>query len=242
MGWWEVNRETLEFTWSEQLYHLLGLKPYDPPMTRERLLELVHPDDRERLANITKSRHGSEYYEDEARFVLPDGRVRTLLTRAIPVADAAGRVTRVVGLSEDVTERKQVHERLQRSEALLAQAEELANMGSWEYDYERQELTWSAQFYRMLGFPSGSRPDAGEDARGIIHRHDFPRAMRDLEALRSEGCPLDNELRFITRNGDVRMFHSRAVAIRDATACDLRPGNVPGRHWKEERGRAPPAQ
>jgi PAS domain S-box-containing protein len=215
MGWWELNRKTLKFTWSEQLYHLLGLKPFDPPITRERLLALVHPDDRERFKNITKSQNGGKYHEYEARFVLPDGRVRTLLTRAMPIADAAGRVTRVVGLSEDVTERKEVRGRLQRSEALLAQAEQLANMGSWEYDYAEQRITWSAQMYRMLGFSGDNPPDVGEDARGVIHPDDFPRALRDLEALRSEGHPLENELRYVTRSGDVRILHSRAVATKD---------------------------
>ena len=215
MGWWEVNSETLEFTWSEQLYHLLGLKPFDPPITRERLLELAHPDDRERLDNTTKTHSDGKYHEQEARFVLPGGRIRTLLTRAMPIVDAAGRVTRVVGLSEDVTELKEVHERLQRSEALLAQAEHLANMGSWEYDYAGQRITWSVQMCRMMGFPAGTTPDIAEDARDIIQPDDYPRALRDLEALRSEGRPLDNELRFVTRGGDVRILHSRGVAIRD---------------------------
>jgi len=216
MGSWELNLVTGQLIWSEQLYRLLGLKPFDPPITKERVLELAHPSDRERLSQRTRtSARSGEFYEAEVRFMLPDGRIRLFHTRSIPIADATGRVTRLVGLSEDITERKEVHERLQRSETLLAQAEQLANMGSWEYDYAGRRRTWSAQFYRMLGFSSDTPPNPGENARDIVHPDDFPRALRDWEALRSEGHPLDNELRFITRRGDTRIFHSRAVAIKD---------------------------
>jgi PAS domain S-box-containing protein len=216
MGSWELNLVTGQLIWSEHLYRLLGLQPFDPPITKERVLQLAYPPDREKLSQRTRtSARSGDLYEAEVRFVLPDGRVRLFHTRSIPLADATGRITRLVGLSEDVTERNEVHDRLQRSEALLAQAEQLANMGSWEYDYAGQRIIWSVQMCRMLGFPAGSTPDITEDARDIIHPDDFPRALRDLEALRSEGRPLDNELRFITRGGDFRILHSRGVAIRD---------------------------
>jgi len=216
MGSWELNLVTGQLIWSEQLYRLLGLKPHDPPITTEQILQLAYPPDRERLRQRARaSARSGEFFEAEVRFVLPDGRVRLFRTQAMPLAGATGRVTRLVGLSEDITERAEVHERLQRSETLLAQAEQLANMGSWEYDYAGKRITWSAQMYRMLGFASDSPPDAAEDARDIVHPDDFSRALRDWEALRSEGRPLDNELRFITRNGDTRICHSRAVAIKD---------------------------
>src|SRR5208282_3070620 len=214
MGSWDLNLATGQLIWSEQLYRLLGLKPFDPPITKERILELAYPPDREGLRRRTgTSARSGQFYEAEVRFVLPDGRIRLLHTRSIPIADATGRITRLVGLSEDITERKEVHERLRRSETLLAQAEQLANMGSWEYDNEREMLTWSAQFYRMLGFEWDTQPIPANEAHKVIHPDDFERAVRDINALQAEGRPLDNELRFITRNGDVRIFHSRAVAI-----------------------------
>lgn len=98
---------------------------------------------------------------------------------------------------------------------LFAQAEQLANVGSWELDVESNTLTWSAHFYRMLG----RKPKSGAipHAWGLrsIHPHDRERGQRDLNALLSTGAPLDNELRSITANGSVRVFHSRAVAITD---------------------------
>jgi PAS domain S-box-containing protein len=216
MGCWEMNLETGEGIWSEELCAMFGLRPGDSAMTKERFLALIHPDDRERVAGIpAASPWNGGVPPHEARLVRPDGRIRTFYTRAVPIADATGRMTQLLGLCEDITERKEVQERLQRSEMLLAQAEQLANLGSWEYDVASKALTWSAQFYRMLGFDPENAPIPSVQSARMIHPEDLARARSDLEELETTGKPLENELRFVTQDGKVRIFHSRALAIVD---------------------------
>ncbi len=99
-----------------------------------------------------------------------------------------------------------------QSEMLLAQAEELADVGSWELDVKRQRLAWSPHFCQMLGFePRKVRLHAW--CLRSIHPDDWERAERDFKALVLKGTPLDNELRFVTEGGALRIFHSRATAI-----------------------------
>jgi PAS domain S-box-containing protein len=99
-----------------------------------------------------------------------------------------------------------------QSEMLLAQAEQLADVGSWELDVKRQRLAWSPHFCQMLGFePRKVRLHAW--CLRFIHPDDRERAKRDFEALVLKGTPLDNESRFVTEGGALRIFHSRAVAI-----------------------------
>jgi PAS domain S-box-containing protein len=216
MGSWELDLETGEGVWSDQLCRLLGQNPKGPPMNKERFLALVHPEDRDRVAKVPgPSPWAGEYQEHEARFVLPDGRIRTFYTRAVPLADAGGRVTGLVGLSEDITERKEAEDRLRKNEMLLMQAEKLANLGSWECDVPSKILTWSAQFYRMLGFDASVKPILRDDAHKLIHPDDVEEAMRDIEEIETTGKPFENELRFLTSKGETRIFHSRAVAIKD---------------------------
>jgi PAS domain S-box-containing protein len=217
MGCWEIDVETGEGTWSDSLYRLLGQDPKGPPMNRQRFLALIHPDDREKVEKLPGlASWTGEYQEHESRFVLPDGRIRTFYTRAVPIVRDDSRVTHVVGLSEDITERKEVEERLQRSEVLLAGAERLANLGSWEYDVPSKTLIWSAQFYRMLGFdPRTEKPLPHDEKHRAIHPDDLKEALRDLNEIETTGKPLENELRFVTAKGEVRIFHSRAVAIKD---------------------------
>jgi PAS domain S-box-containing protein len=216
MGSWQLNLETGEGTWSEQLYRLLGLDPKGPPISKTRLLEMVHPDDRGKMEKLPGlASETDEYQEHEARFMMPDGRIRTFYTRAVPLTNAEGRVTGLVGLSQDISDKKEEDDRLRKSEMLLAQAEKLANLGSWEYDVTSKTLTWSAQFRRMLGFDPTDKPIPYDDRHKVIHPDDVEEAVRDLEQIQSTGKPLENELRFVTSKGEVRIFHSRGVAIED---------------------------
>ncbi len=98
------------------------------------------------------------------------------------------------------------------TEMLLAQAEQLANVGSWELDVKRQRLAWSPHFCEMLGFKP-RKVSLHAWCLRFIHPDDLERAKRDFEALVLKGTPLDNESRFVTEGGALRIFHSRAVAI-----------------------------
>jgi PAS domain S-box-containing protein len=241
MGCWELNVETGEGLWSEQMYRLLGQDPDGPSMDRERFFAMVHPDDREKVAKLPGlTSWAGQYQEHESRFILADGRVRTFRTRAVPMGDGNGRVTHVVGLSQDITERKEFDERLQRSEVLLAQAERLANLGSWEFDVASKKLTWSAQFYRMLGFEPGGDPPR-YDNHTVIHPDDLADAIGDLDEIRTTGKPIENEMRFVTSKGEVRLFHSRAVAIKDesgrVTCIRGMSQDITERRREEERTR-----
>ncbi len=80
--------------------------------------EGVHPDDRER---VLKAYVSTAPYEQEYRVVRPDGTVRWVYSKAIPVCDADGQVVRVVGVATDVTERRQLeaeYRHAQKMEAL----------------------------------------------------------------------------------------------------------------------------
>ncbi len=96
-------------------------------------LEAIHPEDRDRIlaAAVTKQERGD--YDETYRIVRPDSTVRWIRDRAFPVRDAAGKVYRIAGLAEDVTEPRRLGEELRsaRDSALAsdrAKSEFLANI------------------------------------------------------------------------------------------------------------------
>jgi PAS domain S-box-containing protein len=218
LGSWAIDVETQETYWSAQFYRILGFEPQQGPVSLEARLELVHPDDRERVgANLLAAMQDSQPYESETRYLLPGNRVRLLHTRCLPIVDSNGRVIRIVGMSQDITEQKEIAEKMRRSEALLAQAEQLANLGSWEYDVEGKTFTWSDQMYRMLARPSGGGPITLEQACEIFHPDDRAGVWQDVMEIVASGHPAENELRFILPDGQIRIFHSRAVPVTNSS-------------------------
>jgi PAS domain S-box-containing protein len=72
--------------------------------------EAIHPDDKERvLANLSRQSQGN--YDVEYRIVRPDGTIRWIRDRAFPIHNESGQAYRIAGISEDITERKQLEKR-----------------------------------------------------------------------------------------------------------------------------------
>jgi PAS domain S-box-containing protein len=223
LGSWELDLKTETLVWSEQIYRMLDLKPHGVSEKAERFWQMVLPDDREHAQRenlrAIAERRPVEY---EVRCVLPDGRVRTIQARAVASCDETGQPLRLVGMAQDITERKEREEMLRKSEALLAQAEQLANLGSWEMDLKTGTLAWSEQMYRMLGLDPQKTFLSRDSFWQMVHPADRERGQRDRNLAVAEHRPLDNELRCLHADGSIRIVHVCAVPVYDAAGMPLR--------------------
>jgi PAS domain S-box-containing protein len=108
IGSWEWALGSEVVTWSDELYRIYGLPPQSCEITFERFLSMLHPDDRERVADEVRraiERGGSFSYME--RIIRPDGSVRQLQTIGEVVFDPLGDAPVLIGTCRDVTcERK----------------------------------------------------------------------------------------------------------------------------------------
>ncbi|TET22220.1 MAG: PAS domain S-box protein [Candidatus Stahlbacteria bacterium] len=89
----------------------------------------IHPDDRDRVYNSFKQNAEIGLYDEIYRVVPKDGEIRWIHDRAFPIHDETGRVWRVVGISEDITDIKRAEEALRESEEKHRSLVERANDG-----------------------------------------------------------------------------------------------------------------
>lgn len=87
----------------------------------DSFLESVHPEDRKQVLAANERQRRGECCDGEYRIVRPDGSTRWIHDRAFPIIDEAGKVSRIVGIAEDVTERKRGEEQLRRLAAAVEQ-------------------------------------------------------------------------------------------------------------------------
>ena len=118
-GSWEHDPLSGETYWSEEHLRMFGLPPGATP-TRERFVELVHPEDRGKLFDAfarmaTEQRVGVEY-----RIVRPDGAVRFMHSEAAVGPVEPGQTPRWYGMVHDTTERRAAEDRVRQSEERLA--------------------------------------------------------------------------------------------------------------------------
>ena len=213
MGSWDLNLETGMLKWSAHYYRLLGREPEPDPFPYCQGATVIHPDDYDR-ANREMDRLIStgQPLDNEMRIIRADGAERIFHSRAVAIANEAGRTIRVQGMSQDITERKNEEERLRKSEALLSQAEQIADFGSWETDLKTKKTTLSKNLLQVYGLSSESdwTPE-GYWAR--VHPDDRARARKLIDEAVAECKPFQFRVRYRTPEWTYRVHLSRAVQI-----------------------------
>lgn len=116
LGTWEWDISQPTATWSEELYRIYGLTPETYTPSYEQYLTKVHDADRQRVIDATnRVFHDHVPYSHDERIFRPDGTMRYLHTWAFPVKDAAGNLTHLIGVCQDITDRALAEEGVHRA-------------------------------------------------------------------------------------------------------------------------------
>jgi two-component system sensor kinase FixL len=170
LGIWEWHLATNEIWATNARRSVLGW-PSTGKVTFEDFMSQVHPEDRSHIRQtINDAIRDTKDYESEYRLVLPDGIVRWMSTRGSIQFDSVGKPSRLLGISIDITARKQAELDAQRGRAELSHLSRVALMGEM-----------SASIAHELNQPlSGILSNAAAGQR-FIDRGDFDlREVREL--------------------------------------------------------------
>ena len=118
MGSWDYNIMKDEVYWSKQLFELTGreqTEEYVPNL--EEGLKYIHPKDRNRYRNMLKeSIKKRQGYSLEYRIIRKDGTVIYVFELVELILDENGNPIRLIGITQDITKRKMVEQKLHESE------------------------------------------------------------------------------------------------------------------------------
>lgn len=114
---WIVSLETGKVIFANPAFEEITGRTRESLYDQSNSVDIIHPDDQERAVALLRKQvlEGSDA-DSEFRIVRPDGSVRWVRSRGFPIRDHHGRVHRVAGVTEDITDRKQAEEARRESE------------------------------------------------------------------------------------------------------------------------------
>jgi PAS domain S-box-containing protein len=202
-GVWDWDMAAGDLYHDERWARMLGYEPAEIPNGYGAWERLVHPED---LASCKAAAHDhydgrTLFYQHEHRMRAKTGEWKWILDRGKVVRRSAdGRPLRMVGTHTDITARKELEERLRRTEALNAQVSRIALIGGWELNIETGEIHWDEGTRRLHELAGDFLPTEANVEPF------FPNAGVDqLRAARSIATPenptYELELPFLTGRG-----------------------------------------
>jgi PAS domain S-box-containing protein len=117
IGSWDNNLVIGKLHWSEEMYHIFGLNPQEP-MTYDKFLSCIHPDDRDYVYNSTREAFNGNVYMTEYRIVRPNGEERIVQSEREVFFDENNKPIRMTGTIQDITERKKTEADLSKMEKI----------------------------------------------------------------------------------------------------------------------------
>ncbi|WP_372774387.1 PAS domain-containing protein [Mangrovibacterium sp.] len=140
---------------------------------------------------------------------------RRIIESASHVIDYKGRAARHA-LLIDVTEKEKTTRALRENEAFISQAEEIANMGSWEWDFVNKRGKWSDNLYRLLHYEPGSVEPLFANFIARVHPDDREGMNRRYVNMLETKRKIEFELRFLFVGKEDRWFQNYIEPETDA--------------------------
>ncbi len=209
LGAWEIDLQTGRTSWDERMPALLGVPPEHAADAAITWAGMIHPEDRPRvLEELRAAMETGAKYETECRVIRTDGTVRWFASRGKIVASADGGTRRMVGMVQDITDRKQAADILQESEERLRLAAEGAKLGLWFWDVKKKALIWTGQCKEMFGLPLDAVVTYDRFLE-CLHPDDRARTHAAVLQSHGDGTPYDIEYRVVWPDGTVHWIAAK---------------------------------
>jgi PAS domain S-box-containing protein len=181
------------------LHFLRG--PNSDPVTLDRLRDALDERRAFQCELLNYRKNGTEFWVELS---------------VVPVPDPSGNCTHWVMIQRDVSDRKRADAELRSSREMLAEAQRIAHIGSWEYDPVTRESNWSDEEYRIFGVdPAVGRMNYDRFVERV-HVDDRAKTVEQMMQMLSptSDSKYSLDFRIVRPSGEVRHVHDECVADR----------------------------
>jgi PAS domain S-box-containing protein len=127
-----------------------------------------------------------------------------------PIKDEHGKIIGILGIFQDITERKRMAEAFKERERRLKLVESIAHVGSWEWNIEKDELQGSDEIFRIFGLSPQRSEFTFEAFMEYVHPEDRNTVQESFNDALYRRKPYSIDHRIVLPDGSMRNVHENA--------------------------------
>ena len=209
-GVWVFDHEGMTTYANHRMAALLGVTL--EALNRASFFDFIDPQ--QRAVALTKLQGVTNVAGDahELRFRRRDGSAFWASVSLSNVHDPGADAANVLALVSDMTARRQMEDELRGREMQLTMAQHLAQVGSWEWDFENDVFTMSRELRHVIGGAAESAKLA--DLLQLVDPAERTRLVAEMHRAAADGSMFDAEFR-VGIDGSERIVHARGQVVSD---------------------------
>lgn len=225
VGAWETDLDNGDNIWNKGMPELLGVSSEQAEVESRRWTEYLHPEDRGRILAAFRavSEEGKPWNAD-FRVLRADGSIRWVNSRGTIITSHGRR--KMIGVDQDITERKGWEDALRKSEERLRVALDASKMGTWDWNLEAGEVVWNDWNYLILGYRPGEVKASYEASARRVHPDELASIEARWRQKVEEGGEYYSENRVIWSDGTVHWVEARGRFEKNASGKTIRSYGV----------------
>jgi PAS domain S-box-containing protein len=192
---------------------VLGVEPrffYDG---RNYTEEYAHPQDREALFEAYRGIAAGGGYEIDYR-TLQNGGWRWLKEKAFSIYDEKGNFVKLSGVVTDITQRKLAEGERVKSQQAFEEAQELAQIGSWELNLVAMKAKWTKEMYRIFELEGTPDDKLIPAFYAKIHPEDVKVLQEGAQKVMTEDIVYSIEMRICMSGGGIKYVQAIAEPLK----------------------------
>ena len=179
---------------------------YERPMS---FLEAVHPEDLRRALRAHHQLEKGEAVVVEYRIIRPGGTLRWVQDRGFPIRNESGRIVRLAGIAEDITERKRAEQALRESEERFRNLADATPVLIWGSGTDTRCNYFNKQWLDFTG--RSIEQEIGDGWTQSVHPHDLERCLNTYIKAVEARTPFTMEYRLRRHDGEYRWVLDNGV-------------------------------
>ncbi|QSH40783.1 PAS domain S-box protein [Lentisphaerota bacterium ZTH] len=214
---WDYDFNTKRASYASQVKNSIKeIKDDIPGDELQSLFSHIHPDDIDQVMLIWNNISRQNEFEVTYRVITDDGSLLYLFSRGQVQKDKYGNPVKMIGITQDVTEKHIAQEKIKNSEKKLQTFLRSISIGIWEYDIENDSLSFDAELEREFGNGIKFPVSSSEYMTNRVHVQDRERAFNALDkCLNDESGFAESSIRILNSRNQYVWVLSRGVRTSD---------------------------